>query len=445
MNSRVPASTSGDGTRATPGALRPSATSRVARTSTVDALHPMSSKGRQIRNEMDAMMGAYYGDETQPLGSGPQGSGSAEPVRAGLSSVETSVYFRPVTSCNSTPPSFYKGPTNADGRVFNASDRNLLCMDVLGKCCVVGSADHGLKVFDVTTGREKRNLYNKKFGHTEWVTACKYLDDGRIISGAMDSKLCLWHASALRCEDLLGHTGSISQVETHGNIAVSSAYDRTIKVWDCNRRSCISTLKGHGSPVMSFAWCGNVVMSGDRRGAVKTWDLETSACIGNFETQGGQVGALGHILSDTMGHLSFVGDQSGTLTVFDIRRSGTQPVFREVLHPGGVIGVAEAIPSLDKIVTAGADRRMLCLDTRMDLAVVHEWKDHKDFIYSLKTFGKLVLSGGGNGWLLVHDAASGQCLYGLGANKAAVRCIAPTLSHVVCAGDDGTAVVYDYG
>jgi WD40 repeat protein len=115
-----------------------------------------------------------------------------------------------------------------------------------------------------------------------------------------------------------------------------------------------------------------------------------------------------------------------------------------LLHPGGVIALADSIPSMDTIVTAGADRRMLCLDTRMDLAVVHEWKDHKDFIYSLKTFGKLVFSGGGNGWVLAHDATSGQCLYGLGANKAAVRCIAPTPERLVCAGDDGTAVVYDF-
>jgi WD40 repeat protein len=448
MQSRAPpVSVGGRG-----GAMRTSTTTRGpsdavgggGRAATVQSLHPMSNRGREIRNDMDDMMTDYYEGNggAAPVDRGPR-SGDALPIRGGLSS-PASPYFKPTVSCNAVPEVYYQGPTNAEGRMFNASDRNLLAMDVLGSMCVVGSADHGLKVFDITNGREKRNLYNKKFGHTEWVTTCVYLQDGRILSGGMDSKLCLWHASALRCDDLLGHTGSISQVDVHGGIAVSASYDRTLRVWDCDRRTCLSTLKGHGNPVTSFAWCGSLVMSGDRRGGVKMWDLESSQCIGNFETQGGQVGALGHILSETMGHLSYVGDQSGTLTVFDIRRSGSKPVFREILHPGGVIALAESIPSRDTIVTAGADRRMLCLDTRMDLAAVHEWTDHKDFIYSLKTFGNLVLSGAGNGWLLVHDAESGQCLYGLGANKAAVRCIAATPSKLVCAGDDGTAVVYDF-
>jgi WD40 repeat protein len=185
-------------------------------------------------------------------------------------------------------------------------------------------------------------------------------------------------------------------------------------------------------------------MSGDRRGGVKMWDLESGGeCIGNFDAKG-QIGAIGHISSETMGQLSFVGDQSGVFTVFDLRRTGTTPVFRELLHPGGVVALAKGIPMSDKIITAGADRRMLCLDTRMDLAPIYEWTDHKDFIYSLETFGPLVLSGGGNGWVLVHDIETGKCSYGLGANKAAVRSIFTSPTFLVCAGDDGSATVYDY-
>lgn len=52
-----------------------------------------------------------------------------------------------------------------------------------GTEAVVGSADHGLKVFALDTCKQRRNLYTKKFGHTEWVTTCCYLPDGRIVSG----------------------------------------------------------------------------------------------------------------------------------------------------------------------------------------------------------------------------------------------------------------------
>ena len=52
------------------------------------------------------------------------------------------------------------------------------------------------------------------------------------------------------------------------------------------------------------------------------------------------------------------------------------------------------------------------------------------------------MSGAGNGWLLVHDITSGKCLYGLGANSAAVRCIWGGQRTVVAAGDDGNAIIY---
>lgn len=439
----------GAGTGARGAAQRGNSVEATARR-TVNRLQPMSERGARIREDMEGMMSDYFSGAAPPQAAGPA-SNDPKPIRGALPSIAasngrgTGSNITKYSSYHtSIPRQFEIGPQNPDGRMFVASDRNLLCADLLGPLCVVGSADHGLKVFDVTNGREKRNLYTKKFGHTEWVTTCRFLGDGRIISGGMDSKLCLWHASALRCDDLLGHTGSISEVDVNDdNIAVSAAYDRTLRVWNCNEKRCIATLTGHSNPVMSFAWEGAMLMSGDRKGGVKFWDMNTTECIGNFESKG-QVGALGHIVSETMGCLSFVGDQGGAFSVFDVRRTGTNPVFREILHPGGVVALAAGLPHLDKIVTAGADKRMLCLDTRMDLAIVHEWTDHRDFIYSLKTFGNLVLSGGGNGWLLAHDAVSGKCCYGLGANKAAVRSIMTSQQNIVCAGDDGTAVVYDY-
>jgi hypothetical protein len=49
----------------------------------------------------------------------------------------------------------------------------------------------------------------------------------------------------------------------------------------------------------------------------------------------------------------------------------------------------------------------------------------------------------------LHVIAAGgdddpRILYSLGANTAAVRCIAPTAIGLAAAGDDGTAIVYDF-
>jgi WD40 repeat protein len=78
-------------------------------------------------------------------------------------------------------------------------------MGIQGEQCVIGGADHGLKIISTKTGKLIRELYNKKYGHTEWVTNVDFLTDGRIISGGIDAKLCLWESKAVRCVDLLGH------------------------------------------------------------------------------------------------------------------------------------------------------------------------------------------------------------------------------------------------
>lgn len=98
---------------------------------------------------------------------------------------------------------------------------------------MTGSADHGLHVYNLKTGKRTRVLFNKRFGHTDWVTSCGILLDGRIISGSMDKRLCLWDKSAVSCKDLIGHNGSVSKVKVdERNVAISSAYDSALIVWN---------------------------------------------------------------------------------------------------------------------------------------------------------------------------------------------------------------------
>ncbi|KAK3274481.1 hypothetical protein CYMTET_17333 [Cymbomonas tetramitiformis] len=50
-----------------------------------------------------------------------------------------------------------------------------MCLSLHKSMAVVGSSDHALYEFDFTTGRKGRQLYNKRFGHTEWVTTVGHL------------------------------------------------------------------------------------------------------------------------------------------------------------------------------------------------------------------------------------------------------------------------------
>ena len=124
-------------------------------------------------------------------------------------------------------------PTDPQGSLVQISDRPLVCASSLNDKVVVGGTDHALYEIDLSSnpssstsggGRHgssggysvRRRLYNKNNGHSEWVTDVKYLADGRIVSAAMDSKLCLWDSGrGVRCIELSGHTGSVSCIAVH--------------------------------------------------------------------------------------------------------------------------------------------------------------------------------------------------------------------------------------
>ena len=88
----------------------------------------------------------------------------------------------------------------------------ILCMDNTKDIVVTGSTDHGLRVYNLSDGKQTKQLYTKKYGHSEWVTTVQILPNRKIVSGGMDSNICLWDASGVRCQTFTEHTGSISKI-----------------------------------------------------------------------------------------------------------------------------------------------------------------------------------------------------------------------------------------
>ena len=81
------------------------------------------------------------------------------------------------------------------GVVVGLSDRPLLCMSVNPSTgeAAIGGSDHGVYTIDAYSGRMTRNLHTARYGHGEWVTCVAHVGPhGGIVSGGMDSKLCLW-------------------------------------------------------------------------------------------------------------------------------------------------------------------------------------------------------------------------------------------------------------
>ena len=78
---------------------------------------------------------------------------------------------------------------------------------------MTASADHGLREYDLETGEQIRQLFNQDYGHHDWVSTCAYLEDGRVLSGGNDMRLCLWEAEEAKCQELVGHNSNVSKVQ----------------------------------------------------------------------------------------------------------------------------------------------------------------------------------------------------------------------------------------
>ena len=164
------------------------------------------------------------------------------------------------------------------------SDVPLLCSCINWAAgeVVVGSSDHALYAIDILTGKRRRTLFTKTAGHTEWVSACQYLPDGRVISGGMDSMLCVWEVNSTRCQPLAAHAAPISAIDvsTALGLAASASYDKSVRLWDvsCSRVTESSNLTGHTAPVLQLS-CGSrdSIISGDRGGTVICWGVATQS------------------------------------------------------------------------------------------------------------------------------------------------------------------------
>ena len=78
-----------------------------------------------------------------------------------------------------------------------------------------------------------------------------------------------------------GHTEWVAVVALlpDGHRALSSSYDKTLKLWDLETGKVLRTLEGHTASVTAVALLpdGHRALSGSTDDTLKLWDLESGA------------------------------------------------------------------------------------------------------------------------------------------------------------------------
>ena len=146
-----------------------------------------------------------------------------------------------------------------------------------GQTLASGSMDSTVKLWDVSTGREKASLA----GHKNSVYSVAFSPDGQTLaSGSMDSTVKLWDLNTGREKaSLAGHKDSVWSVafSPDGQTLASGSEDNTIKLWDVNTGREKASLAAHKSFAMSVAFSpdGQTLASGSMDSTVKLWDVST--------------------------------------------------------------------------------------------------------------------------------------------------------------------------
>jgi WD40 repeat protein len=127
--------------------------------------------------------------------------------------------------------------------------------------------------------RQEYALLRTLAGHKDLVTGVVVTPDGgRAISSSWDKTLKVWDlASGQELLTLSGHTDLVTDVAVtpDGSRAISSSYDNTLKVWDLASGSCFATFHADGSlRVCAVSLDGSIVATAGESGRVHFLRLE---------------------------------------------------------------------------------------------------------------------------------------------------------------------------
>jgi len=163
-----------------------------------------------------------------------------------------------------------------------------------GDALYTGCWDGGVRIWSLPDGVEKKTIY----GHADLVDAIVLHPDGkRLASAGADRIVRIWDLdTGVERHKLVGHTGLIHAlaISPDGRLLASGSSDQTIRCWDFETGALRATMLGHKERVgrCIFLPQGHrlVSVSGNAaEGLVRIWDAEVGREILSLPTPAGTV------------------------------------------------------------------------------------------------------------------------------------------------------------
>lgn len=283
-----------------------------------------------------------------------------------------------------------------------------------GETIAIASADGGLRVWDLTDGRQLRRLQAGQ-GSAFAVGAVPVAPRGgtrsanttgeRVVAtGGSDGSITLWDViSGGQMRQFRGHQGAVQalRIARDGRVMASGGADGTVRLWDVAGGRQQAQLTGHAGAVtaLAFSPSGKLVASGGADQTVRLWSAADGRAVASFSGAGGAVSALAFLGEDKV----VSGAADGSVKVWGSGGSSAVDSWRA---DGPVTGLSAAGTSSVAAASGGGSATVWSASGSRQ-GQVSDSGNRITFI-AFAADGKRVITAGSSGLARIWDASNGR-------------------------------------
>jgi WD40 repeat protein len=251
-----------------------------------------------------------------------------------------------------------------------------------------------------------------------------YAEKDILIGGTMRGKLLAIEASTgklLRC--IVAHKHTLSCLSIDQNLAVTGSWDTTLRVWDLDTYSNLTTLERPGE--IGYIRCCQIdksrgmVVSGSNDNSVKLWDLETSVHLDTIRGHEGAVTGL-TFKEDRL----VTGSWDKTVRMWSLKDKECTLILRDT--SGDKYCSIRYDPVRELVYGGREDQHIAVFDLRAG-KMMCRLTGHSAWVYGLALDGSTLFSGSMDGKVRVWDREKNECYNEL--NSVGTSCVHALLSY----------------